>query len=206
MPNTTTSRQLARIRAQYDAQQAALNARRYEGLKHLIESPIAHFSGVRQDVLVQLRANRDAFTAQDAGLNMPVTTVSNSQFFFPRNAPQVGSLVEHELFGLGMVEGKPFAAANAGMALAVFFDEVDRTAIVFADELEMLDGDLVGDSADHDSTVASKAAKARIDEGRAQAAAPKYDTDVTEDEFGCLRLAVWLWGVVPLPRSPYYSG
>jgi len=182
MPNTTTSRQLARIRAQYDAQQAALNARRYEGLKHLIESPIAHFSGVRQDVLVQLRANRDAFTAQDAGLNMPVTTVSNAQFFFPRNAPQVGSLVEHELFGLGMVEGKPFAAANAGMALAVFFDEVDRTAIVFADELEMLDGDLVGDSADEDASIASKAAKARVDEGRAQAAAPKYDTDVTEDE------------------------
>ena len=175
MPNTTTSRQLARIRAQYDAQQAALNARRYEGLKHLIESPIAHFSGVRQDVLVQLRANRDAFTAQDAGLNMPVSTVSNSQFFFPRNAPQVGSLVEHELFGLGMVEGKPFAAANAGMALAVFFDEVDRTAIVFADELEMLDGDLVGDSADHDASIASKAAKARIDEGRVQAAAPKYE-------------------------------
>ena len=182
MPNTTTSRQLARIRAQYDAQQAALNARRYEGLKHLIESPIAHFSGVRQDVLVQLRANRDAFTAQDAGFNQPVTTVSNAQFFFPRNAPQVGSLVEHELFGLGMVEGKPFAAANAGMALAVFFDEVDRTAIVFADELEMLDGDLVGDSADHDGSIASKAAKARVDEGRAQAAAPKYDADVTEDE------------------------
>ena len=181
MPNTTTSRQLARIRAQYDAQQAALNARRYEGLKHLIESPIAHFSGVRQDVLVQLRANRDAFTAQDAGLNMPVTTVSNAQFFFPRNAPQVGSLVEHELFGLGMVEGKPFAAANAGMALAVFFDEVDRTAIVFADELEMLDGDLVGDSADQDASIASKAAKARIDEGRVQAAAPKYEAAADED-------------------------
>ena len=181
MPNSTTSRQLARIRAQYDAQQAALNARRYEGLKHLIESPIAHFSGVRQDVLVQLRANRDAFTAQDTGLNMPVTTVSNSQFFFPRNAPQVGSLVEHELFGLGMVEGKPFAAANAGMALAVFFDEIDRTAIIFADELEMLDGDLVGDSADQDASIASKAAKARIDEGRVQAAAPKYDTVADED-------------------------
>ena len=181
MPNSTTSRQLARIRAQYDAQQAALNARRYEGLKHLIESPVAHFSGVRQDVLVQLRANRDAFTAQDAGLNMPVTTVSNSQFFFPRNAPQVGSLVEHELFGLGMVEGKPFAAANAGMALAVFFDEIDRTAIVFADELEMLDGDLVGDSADHDASIASKAAKARISEGRVQAAAPKYEAAADED-------------------------
>jgi len=181
MPNSTTSRQLARIRAQYDAQQAALNARRYEGLKHLIESPIAHFSGVRQDVLVQLRANRDAFTAQDTGLNMPVTTVSNSQFFFPRNAPQVGSLVEHELFGLGMVEGKPFAAANAGMALAVFFDEIDRTAIIFADELEMLDGDLVGDSADQDASIASKAAKARIDEGRVQAAAPKYEAAADED-------------------------
>ena len=181
MPNTTTSRQLARIRAQYDAQQAALNARRYEGLKHLIESPIAHFSGVRQDVLVQLRANRDAFTDADAGINKPVSTVSNSQFFFPRNAPQVGSLVEHELFGLGMVEGKPFAAANAGMALAVFFDEIDRTAIIFADELEMLDGDLVGDSADHDASIASKAAKARIDEGRVQAAAPKYEAAADED-------------------------
>ena len=182
MPNTTTSRQLARIRAQYDAQQARIAGRRRAQIAHLIDSPIAHFSGVRQDVLVQLRANRDAFTAQEAGLNKPVTTVSNSQFFFPRNAPQVGSLVEHELFGLGMVEGKPFAAANAGMALAVFFDEVDRTAIVFADELEMLDGDLVGDSIDHDASIASKAAKARVDEGRAQAAAPKYDADVTEDE------------------------
>ena len=108
--------------------------------------------------------------------------MSNSQFFFPRNAPQVGSLVEHELFGLGMVEGKPFAAANAGMALAVFFDEVNRTAIVFADELEMLDGDLVGDSADEDASIASKAAKARIDEGRVQAAAPKYEAAADEDE------------------------
>ena len=80
-----------------------------------------------------------------------------------------------------MVEGKPFAAANAGMALAVFFDEVDRTAIVFADELEMLDGDLVGDSQDHDGSIASKAAKARIDEGRGQAAAPKYEAAADED-------------------------
>ena len=184
MPNSS-SKALARIRAQYDAQQAALNARRYEGLKHLIESPIAHFSGVRQDVLAQLRSNRDVLNGRDYSINNPVLLVkpvSNSQFFFPRNAPQVGSLVEHELFGLGMVEGKPFAAANAGMALAVFFDEVDRTAIVFADELEMLDGDLVGDSADHDGSIASTAAKARIDEGRAQAAASKYDADVTEDE------------------------
>ena len=182
MPNTS-SKALARIRAQYEAQQAALNARRYEGIKHLIESPIAHFSGVRQDVLTVLRANREAFTAQDNGAFAPVTPVAGSQFFFPRNAPQVGSLVEHELFGLGMVEGKPFSCANAGMALAVFFDEVDRTAMVFADELEMLDGDLVGDNTDHDSSVASKVAKARIDEGRALAAKAKYsDTDEDEDD------------------------
>ena len=182
MPNTTTSRQLARIRAQYEASQARIAARRRAHLAHLIDSPIAHFSGVRQDVLVQLRTNRDALTSQDNGAFAPVTPVATSQFFFPRNAPQVGSLVEHELFGLGMVEGKPFSCANAGMALAVFFDEADRTAIIFADELEMLDGDLVGDSADHDGSIASKAAKARVDEGRAQAAAPKYDADITEDE------------------------
>ena len=180
MPNTSSK--LARIRAQYDAQQAALNARRYEGIKHLIESPIAHFSGVRQDILTVLRTNREAFTAQDAGAFAPVTPVAGSQFFFPRNAPQVGSLVEHELFGLGMVEGKPFSCANAGMALAVFFDEVDRTAIVFADELEMLDGDLVGDNTDHDGSIASKAAKARVDEGRRLAAESKYDTDEDEDD------------------------
>ena len=129
-----------------------------------------------------LRSNRDAAIAPDAGAFAPATPVANSQFFYPRNAPQVGSLVEHTLFGLGMVEGKPFAAANAGMALAVFFDEIDRTAMVFCDELEMLDGDLVGDNTDHDGSIASKVAKARIDEGRALAAKAKYDTDEDEDD------------------------
>jgi len=83
------------------------------------------------------------------------------------------------LFGLGMVEGKPFAAANAGMAIAVFFDEVDRTAIIFCDELEMLDGDLVGDSADLDATILSREARATIEASKAMAA--KYDTDADED-------------------------
>ena len=180
MPNTS-SKALARIRAQYEAQQARIAARRYEQLKHLIDSPAGHWSGVRQDVLVQLRANRDAFTDAEAGINKPVTTVSNAQFFFPRLAPQVGSLVEHELFGLGLVEGKPFAAANAGMALAVFFDEVDRAAIVFVDELEMLDGDLVGQSTDHDTSIASRETRATIQASKAMAA--KYsDTDEDEDD------------------------
>ena len=184
MPNSSSSsKALARIRAQYEAQQAALNARRYEGIKHLIESPVAHWSGVREDVLQVLRSNRDALTAQDAGAYAPVQPVANTQFYFRHNAPAVGSLVEHSLFGLGMVEGVAIAAANAGMAVPVFFDEVDRTAIVFVDELELLDGDLVGNTADHDSSVASSNRKGRVDEGRRLAAESKYnDADITDDE------------------------
>ena len=92
MPNSS-SKALARIRAQYDAQQAAINARRRALLSHLVESPINHWSGVRQDVLEVLRSNRDALTSIDNGAYAPVEVVSNSQFFFPRLAPQVGSLV-----------------------------------------------------------------------------------------------------------------
>jgi len=174
MPNTS-SKALARIRAQYDAQQAALNARRRAHLAHLIDSPVAHWSGVRQDVLEVLRSNRDVLNSDESG---SITPVSNAQFYNPRLAPQVGSLVEHDLFGLGMVEGKPFAAANAGMAIAVFFDEVDRTAIIFCDELEMLDGDLVGDSADLDASIPSREARATIKASKAMAA--KY-SDADED-------------------------
>jgi hypothetical protein len=61
-----------------------------------------------------------------------------------------------------MVEGKPFSCANAGMALAVFFDEVDRTAIIFADELEMLDGDKYEAAADEDAEDADDAAFAEF--------------------------------------------
>jgi len=181
MPNSS-SKALARIRAQYEAQQAALNARRYEALKHLIESPVAHWSGVSERTLQILRANRDALTSQDNGAFAPVEVVNNSQFYFRHNAPAVGSLVEHELFGLGMVEGSAIACANAGMAVPVFFDDADRAAIVFVDELEMLDGDLVGNATDYDSNVASPERKARVDEGRAMAAASKYnDLDADED-------------------------
>lgn len=176
MPNTS-SKALARIRAQYDAQQAALNARRRAQLAHLIDSPQAHWSGVRQDVLAILRSNRDVFNSENT--TGAVTPVSNAQFYNPRLAPQIGSLVEHDLFGLGMVEGKPFAAANAGMAVAVFFDEVDRTAIIFADELEIIDGDLVGDSADLDATIPTREARATIEASKAMAA--KYNTGADED-------------------------
>jgi len=176
MPNTS-SKALARIRAQYDAQQAALNARRRAHLAHLIDSPVAHWSGVRSDVLATLRSNRDVLNSDEP--TGSITPVSNAQFYNPRLAPQVGSLVEHDLFGLGMVEGKPFAAANAGMAIAVFFDEVDRTAIIFCDELEMIDGDLVGDSADLDATIPSRETRATIEASKAMAA--KYDADSDED-------------------------
>ena len=182
MPNSS---KLAQIRAQYNAQQEALNARRREGIAHLIDSPIAHWSGVRDNVLQVLRSNRDALTAQEAGAYATVQPVANTQFYFRHNAPAVGSLVEHSLFGLGMVEGVAIAAANAGMAVPVFFDEVDRAAIVFVDELELLDGDLVGNATDYDSTIASTAAKARVDEGRRLAAESKYnDADEDDDDAG----------------------
>jgi len=180
MPNSS---KLAKIRAQYEAQQAAINARRYEQLKHLFENPVAHWSGVTERTLQILRANRDALTAQEAGAFAPVQPINNRHFYFRHNAPQVGSLVEHSLFGLGMVEGVAIAAANAGMAVPVFFDEVDRAAIVFVDELELLDGDLVGNATDYDSNIASPERKARVDEGRRLAAESKYnDTDDTDDD------------------------
>ena len=180
MPNSS---KLAKIRAQYEAQQAALNARRYENLKHLFENPVVHWSGVTERTLQILRANRDALTAQEAGAFAPVQPINNRHFYFRHNAPQVGSLVEHSLFGLGMVEGVAIAAANAGMAVPVFFDEVDRAAIVFVDELELLDGDLVGNATDYDSNIASPERKARVDEGRRLAAESKYnDTDDTDDD------------------------
>jgi len=147
----------------------------------LIDSPVAHWCGVSERTLQVLRANRDAMTAQEAGAYAPVTPVSNAQFYFRHNAPQVGSLVEHELFGLGMVEGSAIACANAGMAVPVFFDEVDRAAIVFVDDLQILDGDLVGNIADYDNNVASTERKARVDEGRALAAKAKYN-DADEDD------------------------
>ena len=103
MPNSTTSRQLARIRAQYDAQQAALNARRYEQLKRFIESPQAHWCGVSERTLAILRSNRDMLTSSEYGVNeAPIAYVPQSSYYFPRLAPQVGSLVEHDLFGLGI--------------------------------------------------------------------------------------------------------
>jgi hypothetical protein len=181
MPNSS-SKALARIRAQYEAQQARIAARRYEQLKHLIETSTAHWSGVSERTLQVLRANRDALTAQDAGAFAAVQPVSNAQFYYRHNAPAVGSLVEHELFGLGMVDGSAIACANAGMAVSCFFDEADRSAIVFVDELEMLDGDLVGNVTDYDSTMASDERNARVDEGRRLAAESKYnDTAADED-------------------------
>ena len=182
MPNTTTSRQLARIRAQYDAQQAALNARRYEHLKRFIESPQAHWCGVSERTLAILRSNRDMFTSSEYGVNeAPIAYVPQSSYYFPRLAPQVGSLVEHDLFGLGIVEGPPVPAANAGMTVSVYFEEVDRCASIFCDDLEMLDGDLRGTMNEQDETIASREARATIEASKAMAA--KYDNaEQTEDE------------------------
>ena len=181
MPNSTTSRQLAIIRAQYDAQQAALNTRRYDLIKGLIESPQAHWCGVSERTLKTLRSNRALLRSNEYGCNAPVTYVNQSAYYFPRLAPQVGSLVEHEGFGLGIVDGAPYPAANAGMAVSVYFESVDRTATIFCDDLEMLDGDLRGMMTEQDETIASRATRATIEASKAMAA--KYDSpEQTEEE------------------------
>ena len=180
MPNSTTSRQLAKIRAQHDAQQAALNARRYNLIKGLIESPQAHWCGVSERTLATLRSNRELLRSSEYGCNAPVTYVNQSAYYFPRLAPQVGSLVEHDLFGLGIVDGAPYPAANAGMAVPVYFEEINRSATIFCDDLEMLDGDLRGTMNEEDETIASRETRATIEASKAMAA--KYDSpEQTED-------------------------
>lgn len=179
MPNSSSSKALARIRAQYDAQQAALNARRRAQLAHLIDSPQAHWSGVSERTLATLRANRDALTSAEGRNDAAVKYVSQTSYYFPRLAPQVGSLVEHGLFGLGIVDGVPYPAANAGMAVPVYFEEVDRSALIFCDDLEMLDGELRGMSADIDPTIANRETRATIEASKAMAA--KYNADADED-------------------------
>jgi hypothetical protein len=120
-------------------------------------------------------------TSSEYGVNeAPIAYVPQSSYYFPRLAPQVGSLVEHDLFGLGIVEGAPVPAANAGMTVSVYFEEVDRCASIFCDDLEMLDGDLRGLMNEQDETIASREARATIEASKAMAA--KYDADVTEDE------------------------
>ena len=181
MPNSTTSRQLAIIRAQYEAQQAALNTRRYDLLKRFIESPQAHWCGVSERTLATLRSNRELLRSNEYGCNAPVTYVSETAYYFPRLAPQVGSLVEHEGFGLGIVDGAPYPAANAGMAVPVYFEEINRSATIFCDDREMLDGDLRGMMAEQDETIASRETRATIEASKAMAA--KYDSpEQTEDE------------------------
>ena len=181
MPNSTTSRQLAKIRAQYEAQQAAINERRRALLSSITNSPQVHWCGVSERTISTLRSNREALTSIENGAYAPVSPVSQSSYYFPRLAPQVGSLVEHVGFGLGIVDGAPYPAANAGMAVPVYFEGVDRCAIVFCDELEMLEGELRGTTADTDNTIATRATRATIKASKAMAA--KYDSpDLTEDE------------------------
>ena len=67
------------------------------------------------------------------------------------------------------------------MAVSVYFESVDRTATIFCDDLEMLDGDLRGMMTEQDETIASRATRATIEASKAMAA--KYDSpEQTEEE------------------------
>ena len=195
MPNTTKS---------LKAIQAAFNLTREQKLEkqrliverscpisgafrlHPIHNPIAHWSGVSQRTLNTLRANRSAILANGGVSNgASVTYLPNDSYYNPQFAPMAGSLVEHERLGLGIVEGATNYASNTGMTINVFFEEADRSAIVFCDELMILDGDLVGTTNELHPTIVSKARRSDIDEARAQALkarAAEEDADADESE------------------------
>jgi hypothetical protein len=65
------------------------------------------------------------------------------------------------------------------MAVPVYFEEVDRSALIFCDDLEMLDGELRGMSADLDETIASRETRATIEASKEMAA--KYNPEAEED-------------------------
>ena len=153
---------------------------------HPVHNPIAHWSGVSQRVLGILRANRSAILANGGVVNGAfVTYLPLDSFYNPAFAPMAGSLVEHEKLGLGIVEGATNYASNTGMTTTVFFEDADRSAIVFCDELMILDGDLVGTTNELHPTIVSKARRLDIDEAKAQALkarAAEEDADADDSE------------------------
>ena len=154
---------------------------------HPAHNPIAHWSGVSQRVLGILRANRSAILVNGGVVNGAFGTyLPLDSFYNPAFAPMAGSLVEHEKLGLGIVEGATNYASNTGMTTTVFFEDADRSAIVFCDELMILDGDLVGTTNELHPTIVSKARRLDIDEAKAQALKARYqeeeaDADESED-------------------------
>ena len=195
MPNTTKSIKAIRAaqaltQAQKEEKQRAIIERScpISGAfrLHPIHNPIAHWSGVSQRVLGILRANRSAILANGGVSNgITVTYLPNESYYNPQFAPMAGSLVEHEKLGLGIVEGATNYGSNTGMTSTVYFEEADRSAIVFCDELMILDGDLVGTTNELHPTIVSKARRLDIDEARAQALkarAAEEDADADESE------------------------
>ena len=196
MPNTTKSLKAIRAaqaltQAQKEEKQRAIIERScpISGAfrLHPIHNPIAHWSGVSQRTLNTLRANRSAILANGGVSNgTTVTYLPNESYYNPQFAPMAGSLVEHEKLGLGIVEGATNYGSNTGMTSTVYFEEADRSAIVFCDELMILDGDLVGTTNELHPTIVSKARRLDIDEAKAQALKARYqeeeaDADESED-------------------------
>ena len=196
MPNSSKS--LKAIRAAQALTQAQKEAKQLAIIErsnpitgafrlHPVHNPIAHWSGVSQRTLNTLRANRSAILANGGVSNgAAVTYLPNDSYYNPRFAPAAESLVEHEFLGLGIVEGSTNYGSNTGMTVSVFFEDADRSAVVFVDELMILDGDLVGTTIEVHPTIVSKERRMDIDQAKVPALKARQreedaDADDSED-------------------------
>ena len=143
---------------------------------HPINNPHVHWSGVSQRTLDIIRANREAIRSGGSA-----TYIDMNEYYNPRYAPTAESLVEHDRYGLGIVYQGVRNCANTGMTVQVYFEDADRDAYVFCDELTILDGELRGMSAEKHERIASDETLAKLDAAQVAAAAERYDSD-KEDE------------------------
>ena len=150
---------------------------------HPVNNPAVHWSGVSQRTLSILRGNREA-VGNNGGVVTGATIqyLSNDRYYNPRYTPTVGSLIEHDGFGLGIVEGNINYASNLGMTIGCFFEEADRTVVVFCDDLSLLDGELRGTTGGPDETIDSKAERVNLDSARVKALRARYDGGEAAEE------------------------
>ena len=182
MPNAAKS--IKAIRKALELTKAEREAKQLEIIKrsplnnlfqhHPVHNPIAHWSGVSRRTLATLRANREAvgnaggvYYGQEGVFIRPV---ANKDYYHPRFAPAAASIVEHSKLGFGIVEGRTSYSGNLGMTVEVSFEDLDlRVARVFVDELEILDGDLVGTSNEVHETIVSPERRLDIDQAKVMA-------------------------------------
>jgi hypothetical protein len=172
------------IRKALDLAAAQKLARQLESIKgthafrfHPINNPHVHWSGVSQRTLDAIRANREALRSGGTPSYVPAELYYN-----PRYAPAAECLVEHDRYGLGIVYQGVRNCANTGMTVQVYFEDADKDAYVFCDELTILDGELRGMSAEKHERIASEETLAKLDAAQVAAAAERYADDKEDEE------------------------